>query len=118
VFPAALLGRLTVVPYYPLTDATLARIVELQLRRFEKRIDLHHGIRLRCTDAATALIVERCRTIESGGRMVDAILTHTVMPRIGRAILEATLEGRALVAIELSATDGEFAYRFDEEEAT
>ncbi|RQR32911.1 type VI secretion system ATPase TssH [Burkholderia sp. Bp9142] len=118
VFPAALLGRLTVVPYYPLTDATLARIVALQLRRFEKRIDLHHGIRLHCTDAATALIVERCRTVESGGRMVDAILTHTVMPRIGRAILEATLEGRALASIEVSAAGGEFAYRFDEEGTT
>ncbi|WP_049097262.1 AAA family ATPase, partial [Burkholderia cepacia] len=118
VFPAALLGRLTVVPYYPLTDATLARIVALQLRRIEQRIDAHHGIRLRCTDAATALVVERCRTIESGGRMVDAILTHTVMPRIGRAILQATLEGRTLSSIELGAADGEFAYRFDEEETT
>lgn len=118
VFPAALLGRLTVVPYYPLTDATLARIVALQLRRIEKRIDAHHGIRLHCTDAATALIVERCRTIESGGRMVDAILTHTVMPRISRAILQATLEGRTLASIEVSAADGEFAYRFDEEATT
>jgi type VI secretion system protein VasG len=118
VFPAALLGRLTVVPYYPLTDATLARIVALQLRRIEKRIEQHHGIRLRCTDTATALIVERCRTIESGGRMVDAILTHTVMPRISRAILQATLEGRTLVSIEVSAADGEFAYRFDEEVTT
>ncbi|MEK2604283.1 type VI secretion system ATPase TssH [Burkholderia arboris] len=118
VFPAALLGRLTVVPYYPLTDATLARIVALQLRRIEQRIDAHHGIRLRCTDAATALIVERCRTIESGGRMVDAILTHTVMPRISRAILQATLEARALASIEVSAADGEFAYRFDEEAMT
>lgn len=118
VFPAALLGRLTVVPYYPLTDATLARIVALQLRRIEKRIDAHHGIRLRCTDAATALIVERCRTIESGGRMVDAILTHTVMPRISRAILQATLEGRTLSSIEVRAADGEFAYRFDGEATT
>ncbi|UXU91094.1 type VI secretion system ATPase TssH [Burkholderia sp. S-53] len=118
VFPAALLGRLTVVPYYPLTDATLARIVALQLRRIEKRIDAHHGIRLRCTDAATALIVERCRTIESGGRMVDAILTHTVMPRISRAILQATLEGRTLSSIDVSAADGEFAYRFDGEATT
>ncbi|VWB74997.1 ATPase AAA [Burkholderia pseudomultivorans] len=118
VFPAALLGRLTVVPYYPLTDATLARIVALQLRRIEQRIDAHHGIRLHCTAAATALIVERCRTIESGGRMVDAILTHTVMPRIGRAILEATLEGRALASIEVSAAGGEFVYRFDEEATT
>ncbi|KWZ53060.1 ClpV1 family T6SS ATPase [Burkholderia ubonensis] len=122
VFPAALLGRLTVVPYYPLTDALLARIVALQLRRIERRISAHHGIRLHCADPATALIVERCRTIESGGRMVDAILTHTVLPRISQAILRATLDGRALAAIEVSAADGQFVYRFvdesGEEEAT
>ncbi|KUZ74502.1 ClpV1 family T6SS ATPase [Burkholderia ubonensis] len=122
VFPAALLGRLTVVPYYPLTDALLARIVALQLRRIERRIDAHHGIRLHCADPATALIVERCRTIESGGRMVDAILTHTVLPRISQAILRATLDGRALAAIQVSAADGQFVYRFvdqsGEEETT
>ncbi|KVX83457.1 ClpV1 family T6SS ATPase [Burkholderia ubonensis] len=122
VFPAALLGRLTVVPYYPLTDALLARIVALQLRRIERRISAHHGIRLHCADPATALIVERCRTIESGGRMVDAILAHTVLPRISQAILRATLDGRALAAIEVSAADGQFVYRFvdesGEEEAT
>ncbi|KVZ45218.1 type VI secretion system ATPase TssH [Burkholderia ubonensis] len=115
VFPAALLGRLTVVPYYPLTDALLARIVALQLRRIERRISAHHGIRLHCAEAATALIVERCRTIESGGRMVDAILTHTVLPRISQAILRATLDGRALAAIEVSAADGQFVYRFVDE---
>ncbi|KVX43206.1 ClpV1 family T6SS ATPase [Burkholderia ubonensis] len=122
VFPAALLGRLTVVPYYPLTDALLARIVALQLRRIERRISAHHGIRLHCADPATTLIVERCRTIESGGRMVDAILTHTVLPRISQAILRATLDGRALAAIEVSAADGQFVYRFvdqsGEEETT
>ncbi|KVR35914.1 ClpV1 family T6SS ATPase [Burkholderia ubonensis] len=115
VFPAALLGRLTVVPYYPLTDALLARIVALQLRRIERRISAHHGIRLHCAVTATALIVERCRTIESGGRMVDAILTHTVLPRISQAILRATLDGRALAAIEVSAADGQFVYRFVDE---
>ncbi|KVT68675.1 ClpV1 family T6SS ATPase [Burkholderia ubonensis] len=117
VFPAALLGRLTVVPYYPLTDALLARIVALQLRRIERRISAHHGIRLHCADPATALIVERCRTIESGGRMVDAILTHTVLPRISQAILRATLDGRALAAIEVSAADGQFVYRFVDQSA-
>ncbi|KGV57819.1 type VI secretion system ATPase TssH [Burkholderia pseudomallei] len=118
VFPAALLGRLTVVPYYPLTDEMLARIVALQLARIERRIEAHHGIALRCADSATALIAERCRTIESGGRMVDAILTHTVLPRISQEILRATIEGRALRAIDVSAEDGQFVYRFEEEGAT
>ncbi|WP_426400801.1 type VI secretion system ATPase TssH (plasmid) [Ralstonia sp. R-29] len=117
VFPAALLGRLTVVPYYPLSDAMLTRIVDLQLRRIERRIEANHGIRLTCTASATAMIVERCRTIESGGRMVDAILNHTILPRISREILCTTIEGRALAAIEVSAAAGEFAYGFEEERA-
>ena len=82
VFPAALLGRLQVVPYYPLTDAMLARIVGLQLRRIERRLADHHRIGFTCAEEATALIVERCRTVESGGRMVDAILNHTLLTRI------------------------------------
>ena len=115
-FPAALLGRLSVVPYFPLTDEMLARIVALQLRRIERRLEAHHGIELHCADSATELIVERCRTVESGGRMVDAILNHTLLTRISREVLTATLEGRALAAIEVSAVDGEFVYRFEPKE--
>jgi len=114
VFPAALLGRLTVVPYYPLTDAMLARIVELQLRRIERRVETQHRILLTCAPSVTALIVERCREIESGGRMVDAILTHTLLPRISQALLRATIDGRVLAAIEVDAEDGQFVYRFDD----
>ncbi|MGN6650464.1 type VI secretion system ATPase TssH [Trinickia sp.] len=114
VFPAALLGRLSVVPYYPLTDAMLARIVAMQLRRIARRIEDHHRIALRCAESAVALVVDRCRTVESGGRMVDAILNHTLLTRISREVLTATLEGRALAAIDVSAEDGEFVYRFEE----
>ena len=117
VFPAALLGRLSVVPYFPLTDEMLARIVALQLRRIERRIEDHHRIELRCAESATALIVDRCQTIESGGRMVDAILNHTILTRISREVLTAALEGRSLAAIEVSAADGEFVYRFEHKEA-
>ena len=116
VFPAALLGRLSVVPYFPLTDEMLARIVALQLRRIERRLEDHHRIELRCAEPATELIVERCRTIESGGRMVDAILNHTILTRISREVLTATLEGRVLEAIEVSAAHGEFVYRFEQKE--
>ena len=114
VFPAALLGRLSVVPYYPLTDTMLARIVALQMHRIARRIEEHHRIKLHCAESAVALVVDRCRTVESGGRMVDAILNHTLLTRISREVLTAALEGRALAAIDVSAQDGEFVYRFEE----
>src|SRR6187549_2660671 len=69
-FPAALLGRLVVVPYYPLSDVMLASIVRLQLGRIAKRVSDHHKIPFTYDDQAVSLIVSRCTEVESGGRMI------------------------------------------------
>jgi type VI secretion system protein VasG len=112
-FPAALLGRLVVIPYYPLSDAMLSNIVHLQLGRIAKRVGEHHRIPFEYDEDAVKLIVSRCTEVESGGRMIDAILTNTVLPAISRAFLERTLAGAALTGVRLSVSDGDFAYRFD-----
>ena len=80
-FPAALLGRLVVIPYFPLDDAVLGNIVELQLERITKRVREHHKIPFSYDEEAVKLIVSRCTEVESGGRTIDAILTNTVLPR-------------------------------------
>ena len=67
VFPAALLGRLAVVPYFPLSDDMLAKIVELQLKRIQKRLAEHHAIDFVTAPEAMQLIVDRCTELESGG---------------------------------------------------
>jgi type VI secretion system protein VasG len=90
-FPAALLGRLVVIPYYPLSDTMLANIVRLQLGRIAKRVVEHHRIPFHYDDEAVKLIVSRCTEIESGGRMIDAILTNTVLPAISREFLTRTM---------------------------
>ncbi len=113
VFPAALLGRLGVIPYYPLSDAILADIVRLQLRRVSKRVADHHRIPFTYDDAAVTLIVSRCTELESGGRMIDAILTSTVLPTISREFLTRTMAGSPLARVHLSVADGDFAYRYD-----
>ncbi|MGA9619874.1 MAG: type VI secretion system ATPase TssH, partial [Serratia proteamaculans] len=87
VFPAALLGRLLVVPYYPLTDATLGNIVRLQLGRVQRRLAENHDIVCTFDDAVIEQIVSRCTEVESGGRMVDAILTNTLLPQISHTLL-------------------------------
>jgi type VI secretion system protein VasG len=112
-FPAALLGRLVVIPYYPLSDAMLASIVRLQLGRISKRVTEHHKIPFKYDDAAVKLIVSRCTELESGGRMIDAILTNTVLPAISREFLTRTMAGIALNGVRLEVEGSDFAYRFD-----
>ncbi|MDQ2734450.1 MAG: AAA family ATPase, partial [Pseudomonadota bacterium] len=113
VFPPALLGRLVTIPYFPLTDEMLARIVRLQLGRIKKRVETYHRIPFGYSDGAVELIVKRCNNAEAGGRIIDSILTNTVLPKISVEYLTRTSRGEAMKAIELGAEAGEFSYRFD-----
>jgi type VI secretion system protein VasG len=112
-FPAALLGRLVVIPYFPLSDAMLSSIVRLQLGRISKRVTEHHKMPFVYDDEAVKLIVSRCTEVESGGRMIDAILTNTVLPAISHEFLKRTMAGESLTRVQLSAANGNFEYRFD-----
>lgn len=117
VFPPAFLGRLVVAPYYPLSDATLARIVKLQLERIRSRIEQQHAIAFSYTDAAVELVIKRCTESESGGRMIDAILTHTVLPELSRRFLEAMADGWRLHAVAVDVHDGDFVYTVSDRQA-
>ena len=112
VFPAALLGRLVTIPYYPLSDAMLANIVRLQLGRIAKRVTEHHRIPFTYDEEAVKLIVSRCTEVESGGRMIDAILTNTVLPAISREFLTRTMAGSTLNGVRLAVANGDFDYQF------
>lgn len=113
VFPAALLGRLVTIPYYPLSDSMIAAITKLQLRRIEKRIVANHKVPFSYSDDVVKLIVSRCTELESGGRMIDSILTNTMLPTISEEILKRMMVGSALQKIEITAKDSEFHYNFD-----
>jgi type VI secretion system protein VasG len=112
VFPPALLGRLVTIPYYPLSDDMMARIVRLQLGRIKKRVETNHRMPFSYTEEAVALIVKRCNNAEAGGRIIDSILTNTVLPHISIEYLTRMSRGETLQSIELTAADGDFAYRF------
>ena len=112
-FPAALLGRLVVIPYYPLSDVMLSSIVRLQLGRIKQRVEEHHKIPFTYDDEAVKLIVSRCTEVESGGRIIDAILTNTVLPEISHEFLKRTMEGLTLKGVRLNASNGTFVYHFD-----
>ncbi len=112
VFPPALLGRLLVIPYYPLSDKVMGDIIRLQLGRIAKRIGEHHKVPFSYDDEVVKLIASRCNEPESGGRMIDAILTNTMLPAISGAFLNRMLEGGQVAGVRVSVTDGDLTYGF------
>jgi type VI secretion system protein VasG len=111
-FPAALLGRLVVIPYYPLSDTMLKAIIRLQLGRIEKRIRANYGIPFTYSDETVGLIASRCTELESGGRMIDAILTNNVLPSISQRFLENIADGQQPARVHINAVDSQFVYEF------
>jgi type VI secretion system protein VasG len=112
VFPPALLGRLVTIPYYPLSDEMLGRIVKLQLNRIRKRVEARYKIPFEYGDDVVELVVSRCTESESGGRMIDAILTNTMLPDISREFLNRMMQGQPIERVAVSVADGRFDYRF------
>ncbi len=113
VFPAALLGRIVTIPYYPLSDEMMGSIVRLQLGRIAKRVRSNHGIPFEYGDDVVKLVVSRCTEAESGGRVIDAILTNTVLPRVSLEYLNRLAVGETMKVIRLGVKDGDFHYVFD-----
>ncbi|MGE8414016.1 MAG: type VI secretion system ATPase TssH [Pseudomonas sp.] len=115
IFPPALLGRLVTIPYYPLSDEMLKAITRLQLGRIKKRVESTHKVPFDFDDAVIDLIVSRCTETESGGRMIDAILTNSLLPDMSREFLTRMLEGKALAGVRISQRDNELHYDFSEQ---
>jgi type VI secretion system protein VasG len=112
VFPAALLGRLITIPYFPLGDAMIMNIIRLQLLRIETRLMDSHGAPFTYDDSVVDLVSSRCTELESGGRMIDAILTNTLLPEISDAFLTYLMEGKTIEQVHVGVEDGKFTYEF------
>ena len=116
VFPPALLGRLIVLPYFPLSPEMLGGIVKLQLNRIVKRVKENHKIKLSYDQSVIAHVVSRCTELASGGRMIDNILTNAMLPTLSTELLGRMAEGRTVSEIRITDRDGELAYDFVEAE--
>jgi type VI secretion system protein VasG len=111
-FPPALLGRIVTIPYYPLSDAMLGQIIRLQMNRIVSRVKQNHDIVLSYSDDVVKLVASRCTEPESGGRMIDAILTNTLLPSISRSLLERLTSGTVTQSIKVSVNNNEFGFDF------
>jgi type VI secretion system protein VasG len=116
VFPPALLGRLIVIPYLPLSDTVLRGIIRLQLGRIAKRITASRGIPFTYGEDVVDLIASRCTEPESGGRMIDAILTNTMLPDISGVFLNRLLAGTPATRVHVGADATGFHYSFDDDD--
>jgi type VI secretion system protein VasG len=112
VFPPALLGRLIVLPYYPLSPDMLKGIVRLQMDRVKRRIADNHAIQFDYGEDVVELVVSRCNEVASGGRMIDAILTNTMLPELSIALLERQMAGETVAKIDVKVKDSVFDYTF------
>jgi len=112
IFPPALLGRLVTIPYYPLSDEMLGAIARLQLNRIKKRIENRHKVPFEYGDEVIKLVVSRCTESESGGRMIDAILTNSMLPDLSRAFLERMIGGEAIGRVDVGVNGANFNYVF------
>ena len=88
-------------------------IARLQLGRIEKRIRENHKIPFTYDDDVIQLIASRCTELESGGRMIDTILTNTVLPAISQKLLTRMMEGHPVERVQVTVSDGEFDYAFE-----
>ncbi|KQX27870.1 type VI secretion system ATPase TssH [Variovorax sp. Root434] len=113
VFPPALLGRIVTIPYYPLSPEMMKKIVRLQLGRIKKRVETNHGVPFEYSDAVVEQVVARCQDPESGGRVIDAILTNTVLPTISVEYLQRLASGGEIRRVALDVKDADFTYAFD-----
>jgi type VI secretion system protein VasG len=112
IFKPAFLGRMVIVPYYPVRDEALHKIVRLKLDKIQRRIRDNHRIALSCDDRLVAEVARRCTEVESGARNVDNILSNSLLPDISRQLLERMAEGEKSHSIHVGVgEDGQFVYK-------
>ncbi|TPJ83064.1 type VI secretion system ATPase TssH [Mesorhizobium sp. B2-6-2] len=113
VFPAAFLGRVVTIPYYPLSDSMIEAIARHQFGKIAKRLKDTNDAELVIGDGVMDLVKARCTEIESGGRMIDAILTNTLLPELSRGVLNRSLEGKKMAKVIVGASPEGFTYSFE-----
>jgi type VI secretion system protein VasG len=101
VFKPAFLSRVTVVPFFPLSDGVMRRIAELQLARVAERIEEHYRARLDYDPALVTAIVRRCKEVQTGARNIDHILTRTLLPELAAEFLSRMGSGEPISRVHV-----------------
>jgi type VI secretion system protein VasG len=112
VFKPALLGRMVVVPYYPISDEVMREIIKLQLDRVRRRLAENHGADFSYDASVVVEVANRCKEVESGARNVDHILTRTLLPEMSGEFLARMGAGLGISSVTVSVLEGgQFGYQ-------
>ncbi|MGE0758662.1 MAG: type VI secretion system ATPase TssH [Pirellulaceae bacterium] len=110
-FKPAFLGRLTVIPYYPLSDEVMRKIIQLKLGKVGRRVQEHYKAAFSYTPQLVDAIASRCTEVDTGARNVDHILTRTLLPQMAAEFLARLADGKAIAGVEIAVQDdGTFQY--------
>ena len=114
IFKPALLGRLIVIPYYPIEESSMRKIIELKLKHIQKRLEENHRVKFTYSDELVTEVARRCTEVESGARNVDRILTGTLLPEVSTGILSRMADGGRFENVRVKiGNGGSFEYEID-----
>ncbi len=117
IFPAALLGRINIIPYYPLSHKSLNHIIDLKLKKIVRRVKENYNATFTFTQAVRDEIIGRCNNVASGARMIDSIISNDLLPEISIQFLEKTMDNQKIISVNADAKDGKFIYEFETQPA-
>lgn len=109
-FKPAFLGRVTIVPYYPLADEVMKQIIRLKLSKVGRRIAENYRAKFEYTPELVDHIAERCTEVDTGARNVDLILNGTLLPEMAGEFLERMATGQPINAVQVSTNETGFQY--------
>ena len=112
VFPPALLGRIVTIPYFPLSAEVLSGIVKLKLKAIVRRMKENHGAVMTVSPEVMTFIVDQCKDPDSGGRMVDNIISNSILPDLSREVLSRMVAQTDMKGVEVVMKDGKIGYDF------
>ena len=113
VFPAALLGRISIIPYYPLGRKSLNSIIDLKLNKIVQRVKENYNAELVILPEVRDEIISRCNNIQSGARLIDAIINNDLLPEVSAEFLKVTMDGGILKTATVGAAEGKFTFNFE-----
>jgi len=110
VFKPAFLGRVTLVPYFPLSDDVMHRIIGLQLQRIQQRVVAHYQAQFTYDSSVVQYIADRCQEVQTGARNIDHVLTGSLLPELSAHFLTSLAEGKKMHKIHVGIGERGFIY--------
>ena len=105
IFKPAFLGRITLVPYYPLTDPVIQKIAGLKLNKVKKRIETGYGAKVEIDESVSKEIAARCKEVESGARNIDKIVNQSLLPALSSSILERMADNQLVSRVKIALNE-------------